>query len=176
MTTSRSASKHCRAIGRWVAFGVATTTRRMSAVLQQFLDRVHDLDLGKSAWPPRSRFSARWRASSRPFDGLNDVRLKDPSCESKANQANLYAFHESLERSYESLYVKGNWLLLQFRGSPGLPRLTKGQPGKSIKSYADSASIPLVVVAVTSVVPCHCAQAGVSFSSREVGNPYQPFA
>ena len=46
---------------------------------------------------------------------LNDVRLKDASRESKANQANLDAFHESLRLSLESLYVKGN--LVTFAGS-----------------------------------------------------------
>ena len=30
-----------------------------------------------------------------PLNGLNGVRVKDASRESKANQANLYTFHES---------------------------------------------------------------------------------
>ena len=78
--------------------------------------------------------------------------VEDASRKSKANQADLYTFHEP-QRSCDSLYVKPicctlrsglgtkEWVLLAlFRDYfRGLPRLTKGQPGKSIKCDADYA-------------------------------------
>ena len=76
------------------------------------------------------------RGKLQALNRLNDVGVKDAPRESKTNQPNLDAFHESCGSPLESLYVKGN--LVTFAGSEvskaGSVSLTNGDPGKSIKS------------------------------------------
>jgi hypothetical protein len=68
-------------------------------VFQQVVDRRQNLCMGKRRGSPRAitlgPASLHDGGKLQALNRLNHVRVKGPSRESKANQANLDAFHES---------------------------------------------------------------------------------